>query len=156
LPELFRRLLIEAPGLTFQVTTGLGDVLRQALREGRLDLAVTPLVDDDNADFASFPIAEDHMVVAARIGHSLDRPGVQAIDLARFSWLLPAASLASTARLLRSLQSAGVPAPRIQVEADTVIMLRRVVSQTDLLTFLSMRDLAHGDGTHSADWSCLA
>ena len=47
---------------------------------------------------------------------------------------------------MRTLQAAGVPAPRIQVEADTVIMLRRIVSQTDLLTFLSRRDLAHGVG----------
>lgn len=146
LPELFRRLLIEAPGLTFQVATGLGDVLRQGLREGRLDLAITPLVDGDAAEFESFPIAEDMMVVAARIGHPLDRPGLRPADLARFGWLLPAASLASTAWLLRTLQSTGVPTPRIQVEADTVIMLRRIVSQTDLLTFLSRRDLAHGEG----------
>lgn len=147
LPPLFRRLLAEAPGLTFQVATGLGNVLRQALREGRLDLAITPLADDDHMEFASFPIAEDRVVVAARRGHPLDREGVQPADLARFAWLLPAASLPSTAWLLRTLQSVGVPAPRIQVEADTVIMLRRVVSQTDLLTFLSRRDLAHGEGT---------
>jgi DNA-binding transcriptional LysR family regulator len=87
------------------------------------------------------------MVVAARIGHPLDQPRLQPADLARFTWLLPAASLPSTAWLLRTLQSVGVPAPRIQVEADTVIMLRRIVSQTDLLTFLSRRDLAHGEGT---------
>jgi DNA-binding transcriptional LysR family regulator len=146
LPQLFRRLLIEAPGLTFQVTTGLGDVLRQGLREGRLDLAITPLVDGDPAEFDSFTVAEDVMVVAGRIGHPLDRPGLEPIDLARFSWLLPAASLASTAWLLRTLQSVGVSGPRIQIEADTVNMLRRVVSQTDLLTFLSRRDLAHGEG----------
>ena len=146
LPAFFRRLLIEAPGLTFQVATGLGDVLRQALREGRLDLAVTPLVDGDASEFDAFPIAEDHMVVAARIGHPLDRPGLTPADLAGFSWLLPAASLSSTAWLLRTLRSAGLPAPRLQIEADTVIMLRRIVTQTDLLTFLSRRDLAQGEG----------
>ena len=146
LPELFRRLLIDAPGLTFQVATGLGDVLRQGLREGRLDLAITPLVDEDAGEFEAFPLAEDVVVVAARIGHPLDRVGVEVADLAAFSWLLPAASLASTAWLMRTLQAAGIPAPRIQVEADTVIMLRRIVSQTDLLTFLSRRDLAHGVG----------
>jgi DNA-binding transcriptional LysR family regulator len=146
LPELFRRLLTQAPGLTFQVATGLGDVLRQGLREGRLDLAITPLVDEDAGEFDAFPLAEDVVVVAVRHGHPLDRPGLQVTDLAAFSWLLPAMSLASTAWLMRILQAAGVPAPRIQVEADTVIMLRRIVSQTDLLTFLSRRDLAHGVG----------
>ena len=146
LPAFFRRLLAEAPGLTFQVATGLGDVLRQALREGRLDLAVTPLVDGDSAEFDTVPIAEDSMVVAARIGHPLDRSGIAPPDLAHFGWLLPAASLSSTAWLHRTLRSAGLAAPRIQIEADTVIMLRRIVSQTDLLTFLSRRDLAQGEG----------
>jgi DNA-binding transcriptional LysR family regulator len=146
LPAFFRCLLAEAPGLTFQVATGLGDVLRQALREGRLDLAVTPLVDGDASEFDSIPIAEDNMVVAARIGHPLDRSGLTTADLAHFSWLLPAASLSSTSWVRRTLQSAGLPDPRIQIEADTVIMLRRIVSQTDLLTFLSRRDLAQGEG----------
>ena len=146
LPRLLQRLLTTSPGLTFQVTTGLGDVLRQALRDGRLDLALTPLTDNDHAEFESFAIAEDRMVVAVRIGHPLDRMGLQPTDLAPFGWLLPAATLPSTTWLLRTLQSAGVPGPRIQVEADTVMMLRRVVGTTDLLTFLSQRDLAHGDG----------
>lgn len=146
LPELFRRLLIEAPALTFQVATGLGNVLRQALREGRLDLAITPLVESDPLEFDSFPISADTMVVAARAGHPLVRPGLRPADLAPFAWLLPAASLPSTAWLLHTLRTAGVPAPRIQVEADTVIMLRRIVNQTDLLTFLSRRDLVHGEG----------
>jgi DNA-binding transcriptional LysR family regulator len=146
LPDLFRRLLIEAPGLTFQVATGLGDVLRQALREGRLDLAITPLVENDHVEFDTFPIVDDTMVVAARTGHPLDRPGLQPADLVPFGWLLPAPSLPSTAWLLRALQKLGVPAPRIPIEADTVVMLRRVVNQTDLLTFLSRRDLVHGEG----------
>jgi DNA-binding transcriptional LysR family regulator len=146
LPAFFRRLFIEAPGLTFQIATGLGDVLRQALREGRLDLAVTPLIDGDASEFDSIPIAEDDMVVAARIGHPLDRSGLTPADLAPFGWLLPAAGLSSTAWLLRTLRSAGLSTPRIQIEADTVIMLRRIVSQTDLLTFVSRRDLAQGEG----------
>ena len=41
----------------------------------------------------------------------------------------------------------GLPKPRIQVEADAVNVLRRVVTETDLLTFLSRRDLAYGGGT---------
>jgi DNA-binding transcriptional LysR family regulator len=146
LPGLLHRLLSESPGLTLEVKTGLGDVLRQGMREGRLDLAITPLAADDGAEFDSVAITDDTMVVAVRGGHPLDRSGVRPADLAAFGWLLPAASLASTHWLLQRLQALGVAKPRIQVEADTVIMLRRAVSRTGLLTFLSRRDLAHGDG----------
>jgi DNA-binding transcriptional LysR family regulator len=147
LPGLFERLLAQSPGLTFEVTTGLGSVLRPALREGKLDLVITPLVDSDTADFDAMAIASDELVVAMRAGHPLDRTGVRAADLAGFGWLLPPDSLPSTAWLMRTLQSAGLPKPRIQVEADAVNVLRRVVTQTDLLTFLSRRDLGYGGGT---------
>jgi DNA-binding transcriptional LysR family regulator len=147
LPSLFRRLLAESPGLTLEVKTGLGNVLRQGLREGRLDLAITPLSDNDPAEFEALPIAGDTMQVAARIGHPLDRPGITPADLAPYTWLLPTGMLASTQWLIARLQLLGLPKPRIQIEADTVIMLRRVVAQTDLLTFLSFRDLDHGEGT---------
>ena len=147
LPELFRQLLSQSPGLTFEVTTGLGSVLRQALRERKLDLVITPLVDTDNVDFDAMAIAGDELVIAMRTGHPLDRPGVQPAELAPFRWLLPPDSLPSTAWLMRALQSIGLPKPRIQVEADAVNVLRRVVTETDLLTFLSRRDLAYGGGT---------
>jgi DNA-binding transcriptional LysR family regulator len=146
LPGLLHRLLAESPGLTLEVKTGLGDVLRQGLREGRLDLAITPLAADDGTEFDSVAITDDTMVVAVRGGHPLDRAGLRPTELAPYGWLLPTASLASTHWLLQRLQALGVAKPRIQVEADTVIMLRRAVSRTDLLTFLSRRDLAHGDG----------
>ena len=147
LPALFERLLPESQGLTLEVTTGLGDVLRQGLREGRLDLAITPLADSDPIEFETLPIAQDTMLVATRIAHPLDRPGLTPADLAPYTWLLPSPALASTQWLLGRLQSLGLPKPHIQIEADTVIMLRSVVARTDLLTFLSFRDLDHGEGT---------
>jgi DNA-binding transcriptional LysR family regulator len=144
LPGLFQRLLPESPGLTLEVKTGLGDILRQGLREGRLDLAITPLSDTDAAEFETLPIAQDTMRVAARIGHPLDRADVVPADLVPYTWLMPTGMLPSTQWLVGRLQGLGLPKPRIQVEADTVIMLRRVVARTDLLTFLSARDLDHG------------
>ncbi|HVY15761.1 MAG TPA: LysR family transcriptional regulator [Rhodopila sp.] len=144
LPGLCRRLLRESPGLTLEVKTGLGDVLRQGLREGRLDLAITPLAPDDAVEFNSVAIAGDTMVAAVRPGHPLDREGVLPEDLDRYAWLLPAGRLASTDWLMQRVRALGLGKPRVQVEADTVIMLRRVVSETDLLTFLSRRDLLHG------------
>jgi DNA-binding transcriptional LysR family regulator len=147
LPSLFQQLLAQSPGLTFEVTTGLGSVLRPALRGRKLDLVITPLLDSDAAEFEAVAIGSDALVIAMRAGHPLDRPGVRAADLAGFGWLLPPDSLPSTAWLIRTLRSAGLPKPRIQVEADAVNVLRGVVMRTDLLTFLSRRDLGYGGGT---------
>ncbi len=147
LPDLFRELLSHSPGLTFEVTTGLGGVLRQGLRERRFDLVITPLLDIDGADFDVMAIAGDELVIGMRSGHPLDRFDTQPADLAPFGWLLPPDSLPSTGWLIQTLHAAGLSKPRIQVEADTVNVLRRVVTETDLLTFLSRRDLAYGGGT---------
>ncbi len=69
LPRLFQSLLARHPGLTFAVTTGLGGALRQLLRDGQLDLVVSPLGADDKREFTCFPVAVDTLVVAARPGH---------------------------------------------------------------------------------------
>jgi len=155
LPDLCGRLLREAPGVTLDVTTGLGDVLRQGLREGQLDLAITPMNVDDELEFSAVAVAEDTMVVAARCDHPLDRPDVRVEDLGGFAWLLPAGTQASTDWLCQRFHALGLGKPRTQIEADSVIMLRRVVSQTNLLTFLSRRDLRQGLGLQEIEVAAL-
>lgn len=145
LPPLFQRMLTQSPGLSFTVTTGLGDMLRDGLRNGALDLVVTPLVAADKREFAAFPVVADVMVVAARQGHPLDRAGVQMRDLTSFGWLLPSDSLASTQWLNRAFETRGLAIPRVQVETNSVLLLRRVIDSTDLLTFISRKDLAVHD-----------
>jgi DNA-binding transcriptional LysR family regulator len=145
LPQLFQAVLARNAGLTFAVSTGLGGVLRQSLREGRLDLVVSPLAVEDKREFSSFPIAADTLVVAARPGHPLLRPGVEMADLIEYGWLLPSETLASTVWLNRAFELRGLPTPQVRIETDTVILLRRVIRSTDLLTFISRQDLRSGD-----------
>lgn len=151
LPPLFQRILMQSPGLRFSVTIGLGDVLREGLRNGTLDLVVTPLVAADKREFASFPVVADVMVVAARHDHPLIRPGVQMRDLTGFGWLLPSLSLASTQWLNRAFESRGLPVPQVQIETNSVLLMRRVVDSTQLLTFISRKDLPVQDGAMLAE-----
>jgi DNA-binding transcriptional LysR family regulator len=142
LPPLFRRVLARSPDLTFTVITGLGDSLRESLREGALDLIISPLMPNDRRGFASFPIVPDMMVPAARRTHPLLRPGVEMRDLVACGWVLPSESLPSTVWLNQAFEAQGLPPPRIQVETNSVLLLRRVIDSTDLLTFMSRKDLA--------------
>jgi len=152
LPDLFHAVLTQSPGVTFEVSTGLGGVLRQSLSDGKLDLVVSPLFPSDTPAFTSFAVAEDVLVVAARHGHPLQQRAtavpqgaIGMRDLLESGWLLPVDSLASTIWLNRAFEAKGLPRPRLQVETDSVTLLRRVVAKTDLLTFISRRDLASGD-----------
>jgi DNA-binding transcriptional LysR family regulator len=146
LPSLVNQILALSPGITFDMTTGLADVLRQALRDGHLDFVVGPLSETDKTEFTSFVITGDTVVVAVRDQHPLFGRPVTIQELEPFGWLLPRKSVNSTTWLNRVFDLHELPKPRVQIETDTVLMLRRIIAQTDLITFISRRDLAMGDG----------
>ena len=146
LPKLFETMLARSPSVTFKIITGVGNALRQALRDGNLDLVISPLVAVDRQEFSWFAMAPDIMVVAARAAHPIFAKRPQIKDLTRYGWLLPDAAVRSTQWLNLAFQARDLPLPSIQIEADTVMPLRSVVARTDLLTFLSRRDLASAAG----------
>lgn len=65
----------------------MSDVLRDALREDRLDLLVSPATEDD--EFVCEPILEDHVVVVASSDHPLVKGPRRLSDLAHYPWVLP-------------------------------------------------------------------
>jgi DNA-binding transcriptional LysR family regulator len=145
LPAVFGDVLAKTPAVTFEVVTGLGAMLRRLLREGKLDLVISPSIETDAAEFAIVPLGKDTMVVAARLAHPLGDKRVRLTDLLPYNWLLPAASMNSTAWLCRAFAARKLPAPIVRIEVNSVMPLRRLVAQTDLLTLLSRRDL-RGEG----------
>jgi DNA-binding transcriptional LysR family regulator len=146
LPGLFQRVMQETPDLTFEVTVGLGDVLRRSLREGHVDFILVPLLEDDTVEFTATTLGTDMMVVAGRSGHPLARREVTCRDLGAYRWMLPASAMTSRRWVQSAFLHAGLPPPVVQMEVSTVTVLRRVVAKTDLLTFVSRRDLAGGPG----------
>jgi DNA-binding transcriptional LysR family regulator len=90
---------------------------------------------------------DDVLVVAARPAHPLARRRKVALaQLSDFRWMLPPEALASTLWLRGVFASHALPEPAVQVEVSAKTLLRRVLARTDLLTFLSRRDLG-GDPT---------
>jgi DNA-binding transcriptional LysR family regulator len=154
LPGLFARILADAPELTFSVTIGLGDTLRRGLRDGSLDLAVAPVTGGDAPEFTVDRLCEDTVVVAGRQGHKLAGRPVAPAGLVGTKWMLPAEPLASTAWLRRAFQSHNLPPPAVQVEVGAKMLLRGVVGRTNLLTFLSLRDLGDRDGDALVQIQC--
>lgn len=142
LPGLLRDALTDTPGLTFHVKVGLGETLRQDLRDGTLDFVLAPSLQADSPEFLATPIIDDVMVVAARPNHPLVSRAVSCPELAAYRWLLPMGT--SVDWIAQAFSRHGLGPPALQVEVSSILVLRRVVGLSDLLTFISRRDLDGG------------
>ena len=143
LPQVCGMLLAEAPNVTVEVIVGMNDMLRQSLRSGALDLVVAPMRKSD-AEFMLYPLIEDEVVVVARAGHPLHRPGVSMADLSACSWALATPRVATHRWLDNAFQKQKLPTPRVQISSSSILLLPRLIANTDLLSFVSRQNLAPG------------
>jgi DNA-binding transcriptional LysR family regulator len=143
MPGLFSLMLQRFPKLTFDVEINLGDRLRQMLRDGDLDLFIGALDDKDYHEFEAIDVATDNLVVAVSPAHRLAGRRVRIQDLTDERWLIPGPLLGSTQWLNHVFENHGLPRPHIQVQVSTVVLMRRVISNTSLLTFISRRDVGN-------------
>jgi DNA-binding transcriptional LysR family regulator len=139
-----KEILREAPKVTLDLVIGMNDVLRDGLRKGELDLVIGPLPEVESTEFASAPAISDEVVVVARAGHPLAGRHVKLRDLLGHKWVLPARTVAMRQWLDNAFTSRGLPAPDVQIETTSITMLPRMIAATDLLSFISRRNLGVG------------
>jgi DNA-binding transcriptional LysR family regulator len=144
LPMVCQQILREAPKVTLDLVIGMNDVLRNGLRRGELDLVLGPLPEVESTEFASVPAISDEVVVVARAGHALAGRSVKLRDLLGHKWVLPARTVATRQWLDNAFTSRGLPAPSVQIETTSISMLPRTIAATDLLSFISRRNLGVG------------
>lgn len=144
LPALYSRILKETPQVTMELVIGMNDVLRASLRKGFLDLVIGPLTENDD-EFASVPALEDRVVVVARADHPLfANRRVKLPDLLKYRWVLPGPQVAMRKWLDRAFQSNGLGQPNVQIESSSISLLPRMIAHSDLLSFISVRNLGEG------------
>ena len=145
LPRLAEDLLARAPDITMSLVLGQDDVLREALRSGRLDMAICSRIVDD-PQLSSEPLLQDQVVVVARRDHPIfDGPVVMA-DLCRYRWVLPATGVSSRRWMDSTFQAHQLPLPQVQIETNAITMLPNLIARTRLLSFLAREALAGGHG----------
>ena len=143
LPFAVRRLLAEAPAVTLKTQVGLVDVLKPALHAGELDVVVGtegPL----EPGFASQPLSEDHIVVAASARHELFKGKVDLKALTRYQWVLQPPGAPTRDWLDHTFDRKGLPRPQVQVESSMLLMLPALIAETGLLSFVSRHHLVPG------------
>lgn len=145
LPGFISRLLRESPDVTIQLETGISGPIIDALKDRRLDFALTH-VTKPIAGFEVTPLIRDEMVVVARPDHPLFDRKPQVSDLANYNWILPSAS--GTLPWLDALMARhGCAAPKAQVEATSILYLPRLIAGTNLLSLISRRNLTEEESS---------
>ncbi|MBP0620705.1 LysR family transcriptional regulator [Cupriavidus consociatus] len=146
LPPICRMLLREAPNVVLQLSIRHNYELRDDLREGRVDVILGFVPDQQDDEFHCETLLKDTVVVAAVKGHPIFRvrkPGLEA--LAGYRWALPNRAVPSRNWLDQTMESRNLPRPVVQIETNSIPLIPRVVADTELLTFVSRRTLRASD-----------
>jgi DNA-binding transcriptional LysR family regulator len=141
LPEICNLLLAEARDTTIDITIAPSIALRERLREGSIDLLIG-LMPEHDEDFVTHAIVEDVVVVATSASHPVFQlPKITMKALLAWRWVLPVASIPSREWLDKAFAARGLPAPSVQINANSIPLLPRLIARTDLLSFLSRHTL---------------
>ena len=142
-------LLKEAPRITLEVSiTPSTDALLQAMRKGELDIIVPHVSSVPAAGLAWEPLWEDEFVVYASVRHRLARrKSVTLADLVQERWAATATTAFLGRRSLRqTFEEHGLPAPQIALTSDSSVMIRRLVTSSDLLGIGARRAIEQDAG----------
>ncbi|MGY3233438.1 DNA-binding transcriptional LysR family regulator [Bradyrhizobium sp. USDA 4472] len=141
LPQICRAIIGDAPGLTIEIQIGMSGVLRTALRERVLDLAIGPVLASDEQEFRHEAFGIDEVVVVAAKNHPLCGKPLTINDLASSKWVLPARSVAMRQWIDHVFEAHGLPLPSVQIETNSITTLPKLIADTALLSFTSTRNL---------------
>jgi len=146
-PMAVSRLSRQHPGLQLSVIEGPYDTLLQGLRRGDIDVIVGALHPAPPEDVAQEWLFDDVLSVVARQGHPLAaRHALALADLADADWVVPYRRAPSRNALERAMLAAGLHVPDSAIEANTVLMLRGLLSQCDRLSVLWRLQARHENG----------
>lgn len=139
-PRAIALFLREYPGTVIDVVEGAWRELIDPLIDGVLDLTVGALRDDPPTGVEQRALFTDRLAVFARKGHPLaGQPRVSLDDLRGQSWIVGPAGTPLRAHWQALF---GDDAPPVPVECGSVMVIRGVVTQSDLLTLLSPDQIA--------------
>jgi len=140
MPRVFEQLLLEAPAISVNLTVAMNDNLLASLRDGELDLAVGPVLDND-PDILCEQIAEDTMVVMASENHPIFDAPCTLAGLLDYKWMLPARTVASRQWLDQTFERHGLPRPQVQIEPNVLNAILPILEKTSLLGFVTRFNL---------------
>jgi DNA-binding transcriptional LysR family regulator len=143
MPGVFQQLLAEAPGITVNLAVAMNANLMVSLRDGDLDLVLSPMQEAD-PDIVWEPIAEDTVVVMASEDHPVFDVPCTLAGLLDYKWMLPATTVASRQWLDQTFERHGLARPQVQIESNVLNAILPILERTQLLGFVTRFNLLAG------------
>jgi DNA-binding transcriptional LysR family regulator len=139
LPLALGRLRRRAPGLQVTVLYGLNEALIPMVQHGEVDLALSSIPAFSNdPDLKRIMLHEDSGAVIARPGHPLHalKKPIAAQRLLEFQWVLARRQELERRALDDLFIQSSLPPPEAAIETTSAVLMKTIVMQSDLLTFL--------------------
>lgn len=140
LPHALSAFVRTSPRTKLDIVEGSWRELIEPLRDGIVDLLIGALRDEQPAGVVQQPLFQDDLAVVARAGHPLAGRVTCDLDaLASYGWVVGSPGTPLRARW--DSMFAG-HAPSAPVECGSVMVIRGLLASTDLLSLLSLDQVA--------------
>jgi DNA-binding transcriptional LysR family regulator len=129
------------PQAAFKVLEGSWRELVEPLRDGEIDMIVGALRPYEIADLYQMPLYEDRLVIAAGSQHPLAGVAEPTLEqLAAYRWIVPPANSPLREQWQRLFD--GAPLPETPIECGSVMIIGRLLTESEFLTLLSPDQVA--------------
>jgi LysR family transcriptional regulator of gallate degradation len=141
-PLAVSRVAREHPELRLSVVEAHYEPLLKGLRCGDVDVVVGALHAEPPPDVDREHLFDDVLSIVVRHGHPLAaRQRLTLADLAGGEWVVPFRRTRSRNTVERAMLAAGLTIPDDAIEANTVVMVRGLLIESDRLSVLSRRQI---------------
>lgn len=140
LPHSLAHFLREEPRTVVDVVEGSWRELVDPLLDGIIDIMVGALREDSPAGVEQQPLFTDRLAIFGRRGHPLAGRAVDLATLAGQSWVV--GPVGTPLRSHWEALFAGGPLPAVPIECGSVMVIRGLLVESDLLTLLSPDQVA--------------
>lgn len=140
LPHALALFLADARGTVIDVVEGSWRELVDPLLDGVIDLMIGALRSDPPPGIEQVPLFTDRLAIFGRVGHPLAGKAVDLAHLAAQRWVV--GPVGTPLRGHWETLFAGRPLPPVPVECGSVMVIRGLLAESDLLTLLSPDQVA--------------
>lgn len=144
-PRALAHFLRDGPGTVIDVVEGSWRELVDPLLDGVIDIMIGALRDDPPPGIEQVPLFTDRPAIFGRKDHPLAGRGVTLDELRAQSWIVGPAGTPLRTHWEALFEGAAPPVP---VECGSVMVIRGLLMQSDLLTLLSPDQIAMEIETH--------
>lgn len=140
LPRALAELLRAAPQALVDVVEGSWRELVEPLTDGIIDLMIGALRETAPPGLDQEPLFTDQLAIFGRPGHPVLRDPIEIATLRERPWVIGPSG--TPLRAHWEAMFAGGPLPHVPIECGSVMVIRGLLAQSDLLTLLSPDQVA--------------